>query len=130
MASVLIVEDDKDTRDALRLVFENEGHVVSEAADGLQALSVLRASASPLVVVLDLDLPRLDGIQVLRMAAEDASLSARHGFILLTAVSDQRFQEAEAVCAEFMVPVIAKPFELDTVLGAVDAAVHRLPAHS
>jgi CheY-like chemotaxis protein len=130
MASVLIVEDDKDTRDVLRMVFENEGHVVSEAADGLEALDVLRESASSLVVVLDLDLPRLDGIQLLRMVAADPSLAARHAFILLTAVSNQRFREAEAVCAQYMVPVIAKPFELDTVLDAVDAAVHRLPAHS
>jgi CheY-like chemotaxis protein len=129
-ASVLVVEDDKDTRDVLRIVFEDEGYVVAEATDGLKALEVLRASASSLVVVLDLDLPQLDGIQLLRMVAEDASLAARHAFILLTAVSDKRFQEAKAVCAEFMVPVIAKPFELDSVLGAMDAAVHRLPWQS
>jgi hypothetical protein len=64
------------------------------------------------------------------MVAEDASLAGRHAFILLTAVADQRFREAEAACAEYMVPIIPKPFELDTVLDAVDAAVHRLPAHS
>jgi CheY-like chemotaxis protein len=130
MASVLFVEDDKDTRDVLRIAFEDEGYIVAEAADGLEALEVLRASASSLVVVLDLDLPEFDGVQVLRMVAEDASLAGRHAFILLTAVSDKRFQEAEAVCAEFMVPVISKPFELDAVLGAVDAAVHRLPSQS
>jgi CheY-like chemotaxis protein len=130
MASVLIVEDDKNTRDVLQLAFEDEGYVVAEAADGLQALDVLRESASPLVVVLDLDLPKLDGIQVLQMVALDASLLARHAFILLTAVADQRFQAAEVVCAELMVPIMPKPFELDMVLGAVGAAVHRLPAQS
>jgi CheY-like chemotaxis protein len=88
MASVLVVDDDKDTREVLRLAFEDEGYRVAEAADGLKALEVLRASASPLVVVLDLDLPQLDGIQVLRMVAEDPSLLARHAFILLTAVAD------------------------------------------
>ena len=130
MTSVLVVDDDKDTRDVLRLAFENEGHLVLEAADGQQALEVLRASASSLVVLLDLDLPQLDGIQVLRMVAEDPSLAGRHALILLTAVADQRFQEAETVCAHFMVPIIAKPFELDAILGAVDAAAHRLPFRS
>ena len=126
MASVLVVDDDKDTRDVLRLAFEDEGYVVSEAADGLETLEVLRVSASPLVVVLDLDLPQLDGVQVLRTVSQDASLAARHAFILLTAVADHRLQEAEAICAELTVPLIAKPFELDTVLGAVVAAAHRI----
>ena len=90
-----------------------------------EALEVLRVSASSLVVVLDLDLPQLDGVQVLQTVAQDASLAAGHTFILLTAVADHRFQEAEAVCAELMVPLIPKPFDLDTVLGAVVAAAHR-----
>jgi CheY-like chemotaxis protein len=130
MTPVLVVDDDKDTRDVLRLAFENEGHVVLEAAGGQQALDVLRASASSLVVLLDLDLPQLDGVQVLRMAAEDPSLAGRHAFILLTAVADERFQEAKTVCAHFMAPIIAKPFELDAILGAVDAAAHPLPFRS
>jgi CheY-like chemotaxis protein len=127
MTSVLVVDDDTDTREALRFALEDEGHAVSEAADGLQALEVLRVSASSLVVVLDLDLPHLDGIQLLQMVAQDPSLAARHAFILLTAVADQRLQQAEAVCATLKVPVIAKPFELDTVLAAVVAATDRLP---
>jgi CheY-like chemotaxis protein len=98
MTSVLIVNDDKDTRDVLRLAFEDEGYVVAEAADGLQALEVLQESASLLVVVLDLDLPQLDYIGVLRTVAACASLAARHAFIVPTAVAGKRLQEAKRVC--------------------------------
>lgn len=130
MVSALIVDDDQDTRDILRVVLEDAGYAVTEAADGVQALDALRASASPLVVVLDLDLPRLDGIGVLRAVADDAHLAARHAFVLLTAVAHKRYQVAEEVCAALAVPLILKPFELDAFLGTVAAAVRRLPPQS
>lgn len=95
-----------------------------------QALEVQRVSASPLIVVLDPNLPQLDGVEVLRMAAEDPSLAGRHAFILLTAITGQRFQEAKRMCDQLMVPVIPEPLELDSILGAVAAAAHSLPSNS
>lgn len=130
MASALVVDDDQDTRDILRVVLEDSGYAVAEAADGVQALDALRASAVPLVVVLDLDLPRLDGIGVLRAVAADARLSQRHAFVLLTAVAHKRYQAAEEYCATLAVPLILKPFELDELLDTVAGAAHRLPPRS
>ena len=127
MVPALVVDDDQDTRDILRVVLEDAGYAVSEAADGVQALDALRASASPLVVVLDLDLPRLDGIGVLRAVADDAHLAGRNAFVLLTAVAHQRYQAAEEVCATLSVPLILKPFELDALLEALAAVAERLP---
>lgn len=92
----------------------------------MQALDALRTSTSPLVVVLDLDLPRLDGIGVLRAVADDARLSERHAFVLLTAVAHKRYQAAEDVCALLAVPLISKPFEVDALLNALPAASHRV----
>lgn len=126
MASALVVDDDQDTRDILRIVLEDAGYAVTEAADGVLALDALRASVSPLAVVLDLDLPRLDGLGVLRAVADDARLSERHAFVLLTAVAHQRYQAAQDVCAQLAVPLILKPFELDTLLDALAAASHRV----
>lgn len=127
--SVLIVDDDEDTRDALRIAFEDEGHTVIEAADGMQALASLRASVSPLVVVLDLDLPKLDGIGVLQaVAQDDTGLAVRHAFILLTAVSQERTRVAEDICAALATPLMQKPFELGALLHAVEEAGSRLPA--
>ena len=62
---VLLVEDDPDVRLALRLLLEDEGHEVIEAADGEQGL--LRAAAhSPDVVLVDLKLPGIHGFEVVR----------------------------------------------------------------
>lgn len=126
MASALVVDDDQDTGDILRIVLEDAGYAVTEASDGVLALDALRASVSPLVVVLDLDLPQLDGLGVLRAVADDARLSERHTFVLLTAVAHKCYQAAEDVCAQLAVPLIFKPFELDTLLDALAVASHRV----
>lgn len=128
MVSALVVDDDEDTRDVLRAALEDAGYAVAEAADGERALDALRASATPLVVVLDLDLPRLDGIEVLRAIAHDKRLAARHAVILLTAVVHRRYQAAEDLCAALGAPLMLKPFDLDALLGAVAAAAHLLPS--
>ena len=65
MARVLVVDDEDDIRDALSVILEADGHEVLQAVDGLQAL-LLIADKSPDVVVLDIRMPRLDGIEVLR----------------------------------------------------------------
>jgi CheY-like chemotaxis protein len=126
--ALLVVDDDRDTREALRDAFESEGYAVSEASDGVKALEAIRMSTSPLVVVLDLDLPGLDGIQVLQAVTDDAALAVRRSFILLTAVAYQRYQAAEATCAALDVPILQKPFELDVILEAVTHAAERLPS--
>jgi len=69
MAVVLIVEDDPDTQEVLRLIVTGEGHTAQVAADGIQALERLRAEP-PDLVILDLMLPRMDGLEVCRRARE------------------------------------------------------------
>ncbi|HXH83422.1 MAG TPA: ATP-binding protein, partial [Candidatus Tectomicrobia bacterium] len=60
---ILIVEDNRDARDMLRMVLESAGHDVREAADGLEALQVA-AREKPQVVLIDIGLPGLDGLEV------------------------------------------------------------------
>ena len=123
MVQVLIVDDDKPTRDVLRFMLEEEGYIIAEAADGTSALNVLRASVTPLITLLDLDLPHADGVAVLNAVAATPTLTARHRFILLTAVSRRRVQEADEICARLGVPIQLKPFEMDDLLRAIaDAA--------
>jgi CheY-like chemotaxis protein len=62
---VLVADDGEDTRRTLRMLFEEEGYAVSEAANGLATLQSLRRSPRPLVVVLDWWMPGADGMQVL-----------------------------------------------------------------
>lgn len=129
MVRVLIVDDDADTRDVLRLIVEDAGYdVVTEAADGVETLAALRAGDVPKVVLLDLDLPRLDGLGVLNAVAGDPALAARYTFVLLTALNQSRYQATDDVCAALSVPLVLKPFNVDVLLDAVSTAARRLPA--
>jgi CheY-like chemotaxis protein/anti-sigma regulatory factor (Ser/Thr protein kinase) len=64
---VLVVEDEKDVRDMLRFLLENEGHEVSIADNGVDGLAQLD-SFQPDVALVDIGLPRMDGYEVARRA--------------------------------------------------------------
>ena len=63
--SILIVEDNADARDSLRLLLESLGHAVLEASNGIDGLA-LALHHQPEVVLIDLGLPKLDGYEVAR----------------------------------------------------------------
>ena len=62
---ILIVEDNDDARDALRMLLELDGHVVEAAAEGMQALDIARGK-DPDVALVDIGLPGIDGYEVAR----------------------------------------------------------------
>ena len=68
-ASVLIVDDEAAIRDSLRMVLEFEGYRVDEAASGAQAL-VRVADRLPDAVVLDIKMPEMDGLELLKRLRE------------------------------------------------------------
>ena len=63
--SILIVEDNDDARDALRMLLELDGHTVEAAADGAEALDIVR-DKDPDVALVDIGLPGIDGYEVAR----------------------------------------------------------------
>jgi CheY-like chemotaxis protein len=63
--SILIVEDNDDAREALRMLLELDGHLVEAAAEGGQALEIVRAK-DPDVALVDIGLPGIDGYEVAR----------------------------------------------------------------
>lgn len=73
--TVLVVDDDFDLRQTMREILQEEGYVVDTAANGLEALELLRRSNPPRVVVLDLMMPVMDGWQLLDELKRDSSLS-------------------------------------------------------
>jgi type II secretory ATPase GspE/PulE/Tfp pilus assembly ATPase PilB-like protein len=85
--TILLVEDEEPLRLVLRDLLEREGYTIVEAADGIQALDEIDRSA-PDAIVLDLNLPRLDGYGVLsHLRARPATASLP--VLVLTAKSDE-----------------------------------------
>jgi CheY-like chemotaxis protein len=62
---ILIVEDNDDAREALRMLLELDGHLVEAAAEGTQALEITRAK-DPDIALVDIGLPGIDGYEVAR----------------------------------------------------------------
>ncbi len=72
MKNIALVEDNPDNRMLVQALLDGE-YQVTEYADGPEALDGMR-SASPDLVLLDISLPGLDGVEVLRILREDAAL--------------------------------------------------------
>lgn len=123
---VLIADDDNCIRETMRLVFEDEGYQVDEAANGKVTLELMRGSPDPYVVLLDLMMPQLGGADVLRVMAEEAELSRRHAVLLVTASSCSARGLLGDLPERLRVPLIHKPFDLDTVLSLVAKCAERL----
>jgi DNA-binding response OmpR family regulator len=118
---VLVVDDDAGLRQALERALRLEGFAVSEAADGIAALAAIAAEA-PAVVVLDVTMPGLDGVEVtrrLRGAGDDVPiliLSARDGV-------DDRVAGLAAGADDYLV----KPFAMPELLARLHALLRRRP---
>ncbi len=128
MARVLIVDDDTDIRLTMRAVLEDiGGHTVLEAPDGVSGLAQLRASEESLVVLMDLLMPGLDGIEVLQRVAADEQLATRHAYVL---VSVSRLANSASVPLKLPLAVqfVPKPFDMNVLLDAVTTAEHHIQA--
>lgn len=81
-SSVLVVDDDVDLRMTLTAILEEAGYPVRAAANGREALDVLRGSSSRWIVLLDLSMPVMDGFAVLDELGRDRSLPAAHVIVM------------------------------------------------
>jgi two-component system, OmpR family, response regulator MprA len=117
---VLVVDDDKAVRESLRRSLEFNGYDVSMASDGAEALAGI-AGANPDVVVMDVMMPRLDGLEAtkaLRKAGNDVPI------IVLTArdaVGD-RVEGLDAGADDYL----TKPFALQELLARLRALLRRV----
>jgi CheY-like chemotaxis protein len=108
--NILIVEDDELVRRAMQMVLEWEGYPVACAANGQEALDMLRSGSRPALIVLDVLMPVLDGQQFRQEQLRDPSLAS----IPVIVVSAADF--AHAVNAAYHV---RKPFEVQELLDAI-----------
>src|SRR6476469_3026379 len=117
---VLVVEDDADIADVLRRSLRNEGYEVKTSGDGVDALDVA-AGFVPDLVVLDLGLPRLDGVEVCRRLREEGDVP----ILMLTAraETDDRVAGLDSGADDYLV----KPFERQELLARIRALLRRRP---
>ncbi|MDH3713568.1 MAG: response regulator transcription factor [Gammaproteobacteria bacterium] len=121
---ILLIEDDRDLAEGLRRALEQSGYTVDWIADGERANAVLKTDDFDLVV-LDLGLPRLDGLSVLRQ------LRARekHIPVLITTASDSveaRVKGLDLGADDYL----GKPFELTELEARVRALLRRSQGRS
>ena len=117
---VLVVEDDVEIADVVRRALRQAGHEVRTAADGVEALQEA-GDFLPDLVVLDLGLPRLDGVDVCRRLRETSDVP----ILMLTARSgtDDRVEGLDSGADDYLV----KPFELEELLARSRALMRRRP---
>jgi two-component system, OmpR family, response regulator MprA len=117
---VLVVEDDADIADVLRRSLRNEGYEVRTSADGVEALDVATGFV-PDLVVLDLGLPGLDGIEVCRKLRTDGDVP----ILMLTAraETEDRVTGLDSGADDYLV----KPFERTELLARIRALLRRRP---
>jgi CheY-like chemotaxis protein len=124
---VLVVDDNDDFRITMRMLLEDAGYIVEEAATGRQALRRLRESRGSKVVLLDVSLPEIDGVQVMEAVARHASLRRRHAYLIVTALEGSLPQTFMDRLHDLGVPIVSKPFNIYHLLDLVKQADSRLP---
>jgi len=119
--SILVVDDEPAVRESLRRALELEGYEVELAADGAEALERLaNGPAEPDAVLLDVLMPRVDGIEVCRRLREEGR---RLPILMLTARAEvaDRVAGLDAGADDYVV----KPFALEELLARLRALLRR-----
>ena len=114
--TVLVVEDDDNSRFVLRKILGSKGYRVLEAYDGKQAVEV--ASGEELnLILLDLQLPRLNGLGVIRELRENLNLESLP-IVIMTACEPEKYRGSAiaAGCDDFLL----KPIDFDRLDAVLD----------
>ena len=127
---VMVVEDDRDTREVVKLILQLEGIGVTEASDGFEALDRLHKLRAenpllPCAIVLDLMMPRCSGPEFRRRQLDDPLISDVP-VIVLSAIADQMRLDGLGPYAN-----VSKPFDPDQLVQVVrEACAGQQPGRS
>ncbi|MCP4266964.1 MAG: sigma-54-dependent Fis family transcriptional regulator, partial [Candidatus Brocadiaceae bacterium] len=104
---ILIVDDEKAARFGMKLALENDGYKVLEAIDGIAAFEVIKMK-TPSLVFLDINMPKINGIEVLE---EINRMAAPPMIVIVTAYGSERV--AVDAMKKGAYDYISKPYEID-----------------
>jgi DNA-binding response OmpR family regulator len=122
MARILVVDDEPDIRQVIRIILEADGHEIVEAEDGLSAFEVARQGGIDLVL-LDAMMPGMDGYQLLEKFLDLPDFEAP--VVMVTGRSDAEGMMAEADSGA--IDHIAKPFSMEEVRRTVERMLSLSP---
>jgi DNA-binding response OmpR family regulator len=123
MAKILIAEDDKQIGDMIAFKLTNGGHEVIRAQDGEQAVT-MATRERPDLILLDVMMPGLNGIEVLRRLKRDPALRTT-GVIMVTAKGHER--DVLSGLSGGAIDYVVKPFSLKELVARVELALRREP---
>ena len=121
MTSVLVVDDEPQIARALRVALSSRGYDVRTAGNGETALDLV-ASAPPDVVLLDLGLPGIDGVEVIRRLRSWSAIP-----VIVVSVREAQGDKVAALDAGAD-DYLTKPFGIDELLARIRAALRRVGA--
>jgi DNA-binding response OmpR family regulator len=116
---ILVCDDEDSLRELIRAVL-GDGYAYIEARDGDEAVAILGTEEAPDVVLLDLMLPRISGVDVLAMLRSDARLNGVP-VIVVSAWAHLEKEALEAGADRF----VSKPFDPDDLVAVVDGLLAR-----
>ena len=117
MAKILLVEDNEMNRDMLSRRLQRRGYEVLTAVDGEAGLAMTRAE-SPVLVLMDMSLPGIDGWEATRQIKADPATRAIPVIALTAhAMAGDREKALAVGCDDFDI----KPIDLDRLLGKIEA---------
>ena len=122
MRRILIVDDDKESRDLLSEVLEANGYVVNAVGDGVAARETLAQDGGHWIVIADIRMPKEDGLQLLRHLREEES---QHDIILMSSfISRTEEKLAWELGAQAL---LEKPFRISELLQVVGELAAKKP---
>jgi CheY-like chemotaxis protein len=120
MNTILVIDDDATNRLLLSTILESRGHRVIEAADGIQALAAV-AEHAPSLIIMDLHMPRMDGLEFLKTLRSDDRHATSAVFIHTATSTDAALKSLIELYA--VDGVLPKPFEPQELLRMVSAVM-------
>jgi len=119
---ILVVEDDEAIRDLIVFQLQDAGFDVSTACDGVEGLAAIR-NRRPDALVLDINMPRMDGFAVLEKLKKDPATSDLPVLMLSAQSSPEDIRRAVQLGAD---DYIGKPFENRQLLRRVDRMIRKI----
>lgn len=121
---ILVAEDDAEARELLLLSLADGDYDLLEAADGIEALHLLRTE-HPDLLITDIVMPRMDGYELVRKLRQDERMSATP--VIFCSASYHEREVREMARSLGVRSTLSKPFDLKTVRATVNAALATKP---